>query len=209
MGLPIELQCLLQSFFSQNALTELNVRAVIAQLRYGGVREDVTGTILNETIAEINADISELDFEIRRTVRQTDGKHIWVLCNTISDQLIQLATVHTSNEIAYFKALLYEMFVTNNTRRAEVLAVASMDAVRQANKVGLSKPQAEMALKQFVAEAWLQKSQHGFYSLTARSLMELQGYLKDTFNDDGMEAIKTCHACKDFITIVSTRKNIW
>lgn len=204
MTLSVELRCLLQSFFSQNAFTEVNLRALIAELLYEGAREDVTREIILNTIAEVNIGISDLDFEIRRTVQQVDGKDIWVLCNTTSDSLTQLATVHTQNEIAFFKVLLNGMFIKNNTRRAETLAIPNMEALRDATTAGLTKAQAETALRQFVAEAWIQKSKNGFYSLTARSLMELQGYLKDTYNDNDEEsdAIKSCYACKDFLTMV-------
>lgn len=207
MALETELQCLLQSFFSQNAFTENNLRALIAQLLFNGARDEVTREVINDTISEVNREISDLDFEIRRTIQQVDGKDIWVLCNTTSDHLTQLATVHTQNEIDYFKVLLNDIFVTNNTRRAETLAVAHMDAIRQAPRANLSKAQAEQALAQFVAEAWLQKSQHGYYSLTVRSLMELQGYLLATYNDnddDDLETIKSCYGCKEFLTMVRT-----
>lgn len=209
MGLSIPLQCLLQTFFSQNALTETNLRALIAELSHDGDRAAVTEDVLNGTVATLNADISPLDFELRRTIDQqagAEGQHIWVLCNTTSDALTQLATVHPQNEVAYFKVLLNQIFVTNNTRQRETLAVASMDAVREAGRAGLTKAQAEGCLRQFVAETWLQLSPRGYYSLTARTLMELQGYLRETYNDtdhdeDG-EVIKTCHACKEFLTMV-------
>ncbi|CCG84163.1 protein of unknown function [Taphrina deformans PYCC 5710] len=203
MGLSKVLQCLLQTFFAQNALTETNLRAVIAELLHNGDRDEVTRQVIDDTIAEINNDISELDFELRRTVDQTDGRNIWVLCNTTSDHLTQLATSHSQNEIAYFKALLNYIFITNNTRRAETLAVARMDAVREASAVGLSKLSAENALKQFVEESWLQQSAQGYLTLTARTLMELQGYLKETYNenDDDLEAIKSCYACQEFLTM--------
>lgn len=214
MALSVELQCLLQSFFSQNAFTEINLRALIAELLHNGQRDDVTRETINATITTVNEDISNLDFEIRRTIDQSDSTDIWVLCNTTSDPQTQLATVHSQNEIQFFKALLDHIFVKNNTHRTELLAVAHMDAVRCANPSGggsgsinLSKAQAETALKQFVDEAWLQKSDAGFYTLTARSVMELQGYLRDTYNDDAQDdsesaGLKTCFACKEFLTMV-------
>lgn len=203
MGLSVELQCLLQTFFSQNALHESNLRAVLAEL-LKLPPSDITRQVVNENIDKINQDISDLDFEIRRTIQQADCSDIWVLCNTTSDSLTQLATMHTPHEIAYFKALLNCIFIKNNTKRAEVLAVAKMEAVREANEVNLTKAQAEVALDQFVSETWLQRSQAHYFSLTARSLIELQGYLKDTFNDneDGTIALKSCYACKEFITQV-------
>lgn len=215
MGLDLPLQCLLQTLFSQNALTENNLRAVIAELVYGGNREEVTREVINETIATINEDLSDLDFEIRRTIEQIECKNIWVLCNTTSDELTQMATHHSAKDIAFFKILLELIFVKNNTRRAEVFAVSKMDAVQHSTGAGLTKAQGEAVLQQFVDESWLQQSSKGFYSPTARTLMELQGYLQETYNDEdedeegesnnggsAAKVIKSCHACREFLTVV-------
>lgn len=76
----------------------------------------------------------------------------------------------------------------------------------------LTIPQAETMLARLVEEGWFEKSGRGFYSLSPRGLMELRGWLVDTYNDDDDEEgggnnrgkrIKFCAACKDIITIVS------
>lgn len=69
--------------------------------------------------------------------------------------------------------------------------------------------QAEKVLKSLVAEGWFEKSQAGYYSLSPRALMELRGWLIDTYNDeeddedDQTMRIKLCFACKEIITVVS------
>lgn len=72
----------------------------------------------------------------------------------------------------------------------------------------LTMPQAETMLARLVEEGWFEKSPKGFYSLSPRGLMELRGWLVDTYNDDDEEGnrgkrIKFCAACRDIITIVS------
>lgn len=68
--------------------------------------------------------------------------------------------------------------------------------------------QAEELLDNLVAEGWLDLSSAKFYSLTPRALMELGGWLENTYNDPDAEdgewqKIKKCFACKEIITYVS------
>ena len=73
--------------------------------------------------------------------------------------------------------------------------------------------QAESMLKNLVEEGWFERSKKGYHSLTPRALMELRGWLFETYNDledevdDEEEVrimkIKQCYACKDIITTVS------
>ena len=115
------------------------------------------------------------------------------------------------------------MFETYNTRKHEVMAVTSMQAIslaktgdRRATQngneaqgsggQGLTLKEAEKVLRLLVEEGWLEKSRKGYYSLTPRALMELRGWLIETYNDEEDEEsiikIKSCHACKETITTV-------
>ena len=114
------------------------------------------------------------------------------------------------------------MFETNNTRKHEVMAITSMQALglskpdrrvsQNAEETqgsagqGLSLKDAEKQLKSLVAEGWLEKSRKGYYSLTPRALMELRGWLMETYNVDDDEEpvikVRQCNACKEIITSV-------
>lgn len=68
--------------------------------------------------------------------------------------------------------------------------------------------QAEALLESLVQEGWLQTSPAKFYALTPRALLELGGWLEDTYNDPNAEEgewqpIKNCQACREIITVVS------
>ena len=123
------------------------------------------------------------------------------------------------------------MFETYNTSRHEVMAITSMQAIklhkgptedaRQTQNgtetqgsagQNLTMGQAEKMMKTLVEEGWFEKSIKGFYSLSPRALMELRGWLWETYNDleedeeeDGRvsKRIKQCFACKEIITTVS------
>lgn len=193
--------------------------------------EDVTAADFHAYINAANTAISPFDLEIRSTYHQISRKCIYALVNATEDPIIQLATSHTADEISYLKRVLDAMFETYNTSRQEIMAITSMEAVRLC-KAPVETPretqngsatqgsagqhltmvQAEKMLKALVEEGWFEKSPKGFYSLSPRALMELRGWLLDTYNDvedeeDGDEErpvrIKRCMACKEIITAVS------
>ena len=122
------------------------------------------------------------------------------------------------------------MFETYNTQRHEVMAITSMQAIMLAKPStedrrqtqggtetqgsagqGLTMGEAEKMMKTLVEEGWFEKSQKGYYSLSPRALMELRGWLWQTYNDidddeedeGAPKRIKQCFACKEIITTVS------
>ena len=123
------------------------------------------------------------------------------------------------------------MFETYNTQRHEVMAITSMQAIKLHKAPtedggqtqngtetqgtagqSLTMGQAEKMMKTLLEEGWFEKSIKGFYSLSPRALMELRGWLWETYNDpeeeddeDGRahKKIKQCFACKEIITTVS------
>ena len=73
--------------------------------------------------------------------------------------------------------------------------------------------QAEKVLKSLVEQGWLERSRKDYYSLSPRALMELRGWLIETYNEDDSDdegeqtrppRIKMCHACKEIITTVGS-----
>ena len=71
--------------------------------------------------------------------------------------------------------------------------------------------EAEKMMKTLAEEGWFEKSQNGYYSLSPRALIELRGWLLETYNDidddeedeGAPKRIKQCFACKEIITTVS------
>ena len=198
--------------------------------------EDVTETDFNAYITAANNAISPFDFEIRSTFHQTSRKRVFALVNSTSDPITQLATTHSADEISFLKRVLDAMFETYNTPRHEVMAITSMQAVRLHKPPsedrretqngsatqgsagqGLTMMQAEKMLKTLVEEGWFEKSRKGYYSLSPRALMELRGWLMESYNDPGEDAedgdgdhvlkIKQCYACREIITIVGFRES--
>ena len=104
----------------------------------------------------------------------------------------------------------------------ESFSVSSLAALRELSaikpKSNMSKTQAEIVLSSFVAKGWLLKSKYvilicaifyeqyvvfeyrrGRYSLSTRSLLELQSYLKTTYPDE----LQECTICLE-VRIIPT-----
>lgn len=195
--------------------------------------EDITEADFNGFISAANSNISPFDLEIRSTFHQTTRQRVYALVNTTSEPITQLATIHTADEINFVKRMLDAMFETYNTQRQEVVAITSMQAMKLSKPPaserretqnglhtqgsggqGLTLIQAERMLKTLVEEGWFEKSRKGYYTLSPRSLMELRGWLMETYNDPGDEndndvdelvnRVKVCVACKEILTMVCT-----
>jgi len=187
--------------------------------------EDITMDHFQGFIAAARDAISPLDLDIRRMKHQKRNETVWALINTHSDPSTQLATTHSADEISYIKRLLDAMFETYNTKRMEVMCVTEAQAIKLARPPRLREsdangevsqaPSSDRGLKHsevlallssLVQEGWLEKSRHGFFSLSPRSLMELWSWLIASYNDQDAGAaewqrIKFCEACKEMVTV--------
>lgn len=223
----------LQAFIARSTLTFDEAKPLLAAIFTAHEKretfpEDVTQADFNSYISAANNAISPFDLEIRSTYHQTTRSRIYALVNSTSDPITQLATIHTPDEISFLKRVLDAMFETYNTPRHEVMAITSMQAIKLHKTLtedgpqtqngsatqgsagqSLTMGQAEKMMKTLVEEGWLEKSIKGFYSLSPRALMELRGWLWETYNDldedEGDEEraskkIKQCFACKEIIT---------
>jgi non-structural maintenance of chromosomes element 1 len=189
---------------------------------------------LESYITLANRALSPLDLEIRSTLHQTTRNRVYALVNVASDPMTQLATTHSADEINFVKKMLDTMFKTNNRGRTEAMCISSIEVVQLSSKSTrretqvqpegqgaqpvqkkLTGNEVEDLVRNLELEGWLEKSDAGFYALSPRALMELKGWLVETYNDvdeedmDEEEAasrrkIKSCHACKEIITTVSS-----
>lgn len=195
------------------------------------LEEDVTEADLHNYVHAANNAISPFDYEIRSTFSQHDRTRVFALVNVTSDPITQVATTHSADEIAFLKRVLDGMFESNNTRREEVMAIKSMQALAlhkapggsnagenqqnttvatQGKASSITMTQAEKMLDGLVDEGWFEKSRAGYLSLSPRALIELRNWLLETYNEppdehdpQSIERVRLCEACKEIVTIVS------
>lgn len=97
--------------------------------------------------------------------------------NRRGDEVAQIATEYSAQEIAYFKAIVRPVLIDSRPRRAlltasqveqimlaphESFSVSSLLALREVTslKLSMTKTQAEIVLTSFVARGWLAKSKY-------------------------------------------------
>ena len=222
----------LQAMLARNTITWATAQPLIAAISSAQRGQevavnDITQDDLESHITMANRALSHLDLEIRETQHQTSRERIYALVNTNSDPITQLATTYSADEITFVKKMLDTMFRSNNRGGIEAMCISSIEAVQLPKKksrrretieedtppLKMTGNEVEALLRKLEAEGWLEKSDAGFYTLSPRALMELKGWLVDTYNDVDEDAederqsqrkkIKSCHACKEIITIVS------
>ncbi|KAI1767751.1 Nse1 non-SMC component of SMC5-6 complex-domain-containing protein [Hypoxylon sp. FL1150] len=74
---------------------------------------------------------------------------------------------------------------------------------------GLRPTEVEHVMTTMVESGWFERSRAGFYSLSARALMELRSWLTDAYNDPDVDAsdkttwqrVKFCEACREVVTV--------
>lgn len=220
-----------QAFMARGSMTLKQAKPILAAIfsaERGGEfidPADVTLADFRSYLAAASSVLSPFDYEIRSTEHQVSKDRIYAFVNSTSDPLTQLATIRTPDELSYIKRLLDAMFEKYNSPRAEVMGVTSMQALKEARAPrqdrqivadggdtqaavdkGLTNTQAERLLASIVAEGWFERSKEGWYTLSARALLELRSWLIATYNDPDLEdgewqRIKNCEACKNIITI--------
>ncbi|KAF9299486.1 hypothetical protein BGZ88_006526 [Linnemannia elongata] len=151
-------------------------------------------------INTVNDSLSSLEFEIRRAQDEANGDKILALTNTNEQKIAQVATGYTPLELEYFKHLLDAIVTADD----ELYCISSTAAVNEASKLKnkenkslqLTKAGAEDLISRFVQDKWLIRSKKGALSLSTRTLLELQSFLKEAYEDQ----IQECTLCMEIIT---------
>ncbi|CAH1760440.1 11488_t:CDS:2 [Entrophospora sp. SA101] len=145
-------------------------------------------------ITTVNQKLNTIDLEFRKSSDEEDGHIVWALVNTKGDEVAKLATEYTASEISYLKHLI-ELIVTADD---ETYSVSSIIALKESSKLKtqMTKVATEALLQKFVNDKWLIQSREGKYSLSQRTILELQSYLKEEFDENIFE----CVVCLEIVT---------
>ncbi|KAG2176675.1 hypothetical protein INT44_007339 [Umbelopsis vinacea] len=183
--------------FMQSMLSHRILKESQAEVIYEKICDmlNVEKADFGDLVAVINKEISDVDLALRRTVDEYDSSAIIALVNTRGDEVAQLATTYSANEIGFFKRVL-ELIVTADD---EAFSLSSMAAIREGPKLkpALSQRETEELLNKLVADKWLMRRRDGYYVLHMRSIIELQNYLKETFENE----IHECLMCMEIVTV--------
>ncbi|KAG0171098.1 Non-structural maintenance of chromosomes element 1 [Apophysomyces sp. BC1034] len=146
-------------------------------------------------LTAINRQINEIDLALRRSHDEKDGHAIIGLVNTKDDEISQVATNYTASEITYVRQLIELIVMADD----DDFAVKSMVAIRlgQKMKPPISQKDTEDLLDRLVRDEWLEYVPSGAYLMNTRTIMELQGYLREQYSD----YMKECVMCLEIVTM--------
>ncbi|KAF8343941.1 Nse1 non-SMC component of SMC5-6 complex-domain-containing protein, partial [Cantharellus anzutake] len=155
----------------------------------------------NDMVVQTNRSLEPLGLAFRRGDSEVDGRVFWAITNDKGDEIAQMATQYSPNEVAYFRQLASCTAVEQiMTAPNETFCVSSLAALREVSSLttrgNMTKAQAEIVLQSFVVRGWLLKSRHGRYSLSPRTILELEPYLKSTYEDE----VLLCASCDRIVT---------
>ncbi|KAG0309290.1 hypothetical protein BGZ98_003892 [Dissophora globulifera] len=128
----------------------------------------------SDFVTQLNDGLNSVELEFRRTQDEMTGVPVIALLDSIV----------MANDEAYCissTAALHEAGQLKN---------------KDSKSLSLTKRDAEALLDRFVADKWFIRSAAGAYSLSMRSILELQTYLKETYG----EQIQECTLCMEIIT---------
>lgn len=191
-SLELPQQAWLQGMMAHRIVSEQQAKAMHkAALRACRMPSDAGE--YEEAFAAVARGLEPIGLEIRRMVDEVNGTHLVAIVNTKDDEIAQMATGFTSHEIAYVKALVADIF----TAPGNAYSLSSTNALDLGRDLDPEMPatKADAVCKKLVRQGWL-RERSGCYSLTPRSLLELQSYLRSAHE----EYVHMCTVCKDIVT---------
>lgn len=148
-------------------------------------------TDLSALMSSINNRLDKLGFHIRTARNQDTGEESFILVNTEQDVVSQLATNFNATEIAFFKNLTEYIFEQSDWE----FSIGALKTFKFA-PANFTKSATEALLSRLVKHGWMNRSVNGAYTLSIRSLTELDALIREEYAD----ALVDCHACKEIIT---------
>lgn len=149
----------------------------------------------------VNQKINSVDLELRRGTDFKSGESYYALVNNNGDAIAQVASKYKDFEIALFRRIV-DLIVTQPDDSFEASSMEILSEVGTVTQNRLTRKEAESTLKSFVEDHWLE-SRGGKYSLSMRTILELQGYLRESYP----EYILPCNLCNEIVTAGITCTN--
>ncbi|EKC99079.1 DNA repair-related protein [Trichosporon asahii var. asahii CBS 8904] len=137
---------------------------------------------LSTFLEEASTLLEPFGMRIKRA-KSDDGVGWVVLANDETGDIGRMATDLSSLEISYFRALLEAIMLSHPAN-----SVSNAQALRLTTdlKGNMSKRDAETLLGALTSRGWLAKSKRGRYTLAPRAMIELDSYLREQYEDEGV-----------------------
>lgn len=181
-----EHKLMIQILMSKGLIGERKLKDI-----YKTVKErcEVTDNVsLNEFRNVINTKLKEVSMEIRQKPDEDTGEQMYALVQTMESDLGKLTTDYQPQQLELFKKTVGLIMGTPDGKASSTDILNLTEGLEKK----MTKQEAEEALDKFVEEQWL-KQNEGYVWMTCRSIMELERYLRQTYQPD------QCWNCKDIV----------
>ncbi|KAJ3046767.1 hypothetical protein HK097_000529 [Rhizophlyctis rosea] len=180
---------LLQRFAKEDTVLNIYRRCCeVAEVEYSDRDFTPFVGVLNETL-------DTLDMELRKGQAPDTGATYYALVNTNGDEIAQRATTFTANEVAYLKHVI-DLIINAEDEAFEISSTLALRTVTPLQ----SKKDAQAFLDRLIKTQWLDDN-NGLLSLSLRTLLELQQYLKTRHPD----TLEDCTICMEIVTTFAER----
>lgn len=183
----------LQSFMSRGLLGAKEVKLLYKTCcqkfeEYYPDSENERKNHLLELVQTINRFIHPFHMEIKKGVGEEDGVSYYCLVCTNESAITKLASDYSPNDLEYFKKLV-ESIVESD--QGHIGSTAALNLTEKLQKK-MSKDDAQNLLSRLEKAKWITLTS-GRVSLSTRSLLELEQYILDMYEDS---TSCRCNACK-------------
>lgn len=183
----------LQQMLQRTAIPESLVQRLYVLLHEQLLgKRDMDSSAYPEWISEMNGALQGLGLELASVICPVRNERTWALINNQPDQIAQLSNAYP-NSVDYIKQLI-EAIVRAPKRSFSISITDAMNLVEG------KKKDIEELLFLLQRQSWLIQPERGLLTLAPKLLLELKGYLLDTYPDD----IAECSLCHGLVTIGGT-----
>jgi len=151
-------------------------------------------SMMESFLETVNDGINPFNKEIKLVRKEKDGSFYYVLYQMLPDRNRSLLSKTFSvAETEYFKKFLEHLVSRNNQTPGSISSVFALN-INLELKNKMSKVSINQFLEDLIQKNYLEVN-HGCYSLSTKSIFELEHFLLNHFSDD----IKICKSCNKLV----------
>jgi len=180
----------LQAIMSHGIMVGRVVKEVINDImRRHGIQSDFA-TYMTNVIAAINKSLEPYNMQIKKCICEVNGTNYYALVNQTEHPLNKLSPYYTPAQLELYKKIVEEI-VTSESGTVTSLQVLNFEF---GEAVKFSRKEREETLTKMAEDKWLLQEE-GEISLSARSIYELEVYIREVHKDDAI----ICPACNALV----------
>ncbi|KAL4659022.1 hypothetical protein GN956_G3406 [Arapaima gigas] len=142
---------------------------------------------LDEFVDTINSQLQPLFMQIRKGMSEDEGLQYYALVNVADTDVTKMSSDYAANELELFRKTM-DLIVDSENGTASSTDILNCADSLQTSK--MKKKETEQVLSRLVQDKWLNEK-HGEYTLSTRSIMEMEQYIRNTYQD----LVKSCAIC--------------